>query len=108
AGVAPVALGLEIAEAQLLGQPELDLRRRVRDLAGDELQAAARPLVIEQNARAGEQAVTLAEIHGNVVAVRFGNGVRAAWMKRRRFALRSLTDLAEHLAAGGLIETRLR
>ena len=51
AGVAPVALGVEVAEHELVLQAELDPRHRVGDLAGDELEPAARALVVEQDAR---------------------------------------------------------
>ena len=57
AGVAPVALRVEVAEHQLVLQAELDAGHGVGDLAGDELDAAARALVVEQDAGAGEQAV---------------------------------------------------
>src|SRR5215213_4798176 len=46
-GVAPVALGIEVAERQLLLEAELDGRGRVGDLARDELQPAAFRFVVE-------------------------------------------------------------
>src|SRR5262249_28602415 len=75
------------------------------DLAGDELQAAARRFVVEENARAGEQAVTFAIVQGDVVAVDLGDAVGAARVKRGGLALGRLEDLAEHLAGAGLVET---
>src|SRR5262245_29596518 len=78
------------------------------DLARDELQTTTRTLMVEQDARAGEQAVTFAIVHRDVVAIDFGHAVGAAWMKRRRFALRRFVSPAEHLAAAGLIESRPR
>ena len=42
AGEAPVALRVEVAQAQLVGEAELDARDAVRDLAGHELEPAAR------------------------------------------------------------------
>ena len=50
AGEAPVALGVEVAEAQLGVEAELDAGHAVGDLAGDELEAAAGALVVEQDA----------------------------------------------------------
>src|SRR5713101_9056930 len=38
AGKAPVPLGIQIAQMQLRGQPQLDPRYPIADLAGDELQ----------------------------------------------------------------------
>ena len=58
AGEAPVALGVEVAEAQLVARPSLIWATRVADLAGDELEAAARALVVEEDAatrRAGRR-----------------------------------------------------
>ena len=49
AGEAPVALRVEVAEPQLVREAELDARRRVGDLAGDELQAAPRRFVVEED-----------------------------------------------------------
>ena len=64
----------------------------------DELQAAARRLVVEQDAGDGVQAVALAVVDGDPVAVHLRHAVRAARVERRRLALRHLADLAEHLA----------
>ena len=50
AGVAPVARGVEVAERDLVLQAELDARDRVGDLAGDELEPAARAFVVEEDA----------------------------------------------------------
>ena len=50
AGEAPVALGVQVADAQLLLHPELDAGHAVRDLAGHELETAARRLVVEEDA----------------------------------------------------------
>src|SRR6185295_831448 len=55
AGVAPVAFGVDVAEAELLLEAELDGRDGVGDLAGDELLAAAGAFVVEEDARAGEE-----------------------------------------------------
>src|SRR5918995_2601721 len=69
AGVAPVALGVEVPHAQLVGQPELDASGAVGDLAGRELEAAARALVVEQDAAGGVQVVGLAVVDRDPVAV---------------------------------------
>ena len=47
-GIAPVALGFEVSEGDLLGEAELDGGGGVGDLAGDELKPAALGLVVEK------------------------------------------------------------
>ena len=54
AGKSPVALGLQVAQPQLLVQPQLDPSDAMSDFPSDELQAAPRRFMIEQDARAGE------------------------------------------------------
>src|SRR6185436_1769524 len=84
---------------------ELDARHAVADLAGDELLPAPRRLVIEENARTGEEGVALAVVDRDVVAVDFRDAVRAARVERCRFALRDLAHLTEHFARRRLVET---
>ena len=57
AGESPVALGVEVAQRQLLLEAELDLGHSVGDLAGDELHAAAFGLVVEQYPRRRVQVI---------------------------------------------------
>src|SRR5712691_2596285 len=98
AGVAPVAPGLEVAEPQLRLETALDARHPVGHLAGDELEAAPRRLVVEQDPAAGEEVVALAIVHRDGVAVHLGDAVRAARVKGRVLVLGRLPHLAEHLA----------
>ena len=90
AGEAPVAAGVEVADDELGRLAERDARDALRHLPGHELATAARALVVEEDARAGEQAVALAVVDRDVVAVDLRDAVRAAGMKRRRLALRRL------------------
>jgi hypothetical protein len=76
----------------------------VGDLAGDELEAAAGALVVEEDPRAGVEAVTLAVIDGDEVGVDLGHPVGAARVEGRQLVLRGFPDFAEHLAGGGLVE----
>jgi hypothetical protein len=78
AGEAPVALRVDVAEVQLGGRAAGDAGDAVADLARDELAAAARRLVIEEDARAGEEPVALAVVDGDEVPVDLGDAVRAA------------------------------
>src|SRR5213594_1448502 len=96
--VAPVTLGLEIAEIDLLLQARLDVGDRPADLARHEGLATPRRLVVEQDAVGGEQAVALPVIHRRPEGKDFRHAVRAARVERGRLALRDLDDLAEHLA----------
>ena len=98
AGEAPVALSVEVAHGQLGGQAQLDASHRVGDLASDELKAAARALVVEEDARRAVHVVRLAVVHGDVVAVHLGHAVRRARVERGDLRLRNLEHLAEHLA----------
>ena len=67
----------------LLLEPFLDPGGAEGDLAGHERLAAARALVVEEDARAGEQAVGLAVVDRLPVGVELGAGVGAAGMERR-------------------------
>ncbi len=106
-GVAPVALGVEIAQRQLVVELVGDARHPVGHLARDELEAAARGLVVEQDARRGVQPVALAVVDGDPVAVDLRHAVGAARVERRRLALGHLLHLAEHLRRAGLVEADL-
>ena len=94
ASVAPVALGLEIAEIDGLFEAELDAGDAARDLARDEGLAADRALMIEQDAVRGIHAVGLAVIDRNPVAIQLGDAVRRARVERRGFLLRHLLNQA--------------
>ena len=59
--------------------------------------------MVEEDARAGEQAVGLAVVDRLPVAVELGAGVRAAGVEGGRQRLRR-RGRAEHLGAGGLVE----
>src|SRR5580704_8157987 len=69
-GMAPIALGREIAEIERIFQPGLDPGDGAGDLAGDKGLAADRAFMIEQDAVAGEHAVGLAVVHRDPVAVK--------------------------------------
>jgi hypothetical protein len=106
-GVAPVALGVQVAEVERVLQAELDARGGAGDLAGDEGLAAALALVVEEDAVAGEQAVRLAVVDHQVVRHDLGRGVGAARVERGRLGL-GWRAAAEHLARPGLVEPHLR
>ncbi len=107
-GVAPVALGLQVAQVQLLAQAQLDPGGVVGDLAGDELDAAARRLVVEEDARDPENVVAFPVVDRDPMAVDLGHAVGAAGMEGGQLGLGDLLDLAEHLRGGGLVEADAR
>ncbi len=74
------------------------------DLAGHELQAPPRALVVEEDAARREEAVALAVVDRDPVAVDLGHAVGAAGVEGRGLGLGHLDDLAEHLAGAGLVE----
>src|SRR2546427_9109856 len=78
--VAPVATRIEVSELDLVLQAVLDARDRASDLAGGELRAATRRLVIEADDATRIQAVRLPVVHGDVVPVALGLAVRRARM----------------------------
>jgi hypothetical protein len=106
AGVSPVALGVEVAQVELLLQAGLDAPDGAGDLAGHERLAAAGRLVVEQDAVAREEVVALAVVHGLPEAIDLGAGVRRARVEGRRQRLRGRRR-AEHLRARGLVEAHV-
>ena len=107
AGMAPVALGVEIAEIEHVLAAALDRGDRAGDLAGDEGLAADRPFVVEQDAVGGVHAVGLAVVHRDPVGIELGGGIGAARIERRRLALRRLLHLAVQLGGRGLVEAHV-
>src|SRR6185295_8397118 len=69
--VAPVALGLQIAEEKLVLESVLNRRGRARDLARDKRFATARALMVEENSIARPEAVALAVVHGGPIGEDF-------------------------------------
>ena len=63
--------------------------------------------MVEEDAAGGVEAVALAVVDGDPVAVELGHAVGAPRVERRRLLLRRLHHLAVHLGAGGLVEADL-
>ena len=92
--MAPVALGLEVAEVDRVFEPDLDAGNAAGDLARHKGLAAGRALVIEQDAVGSIHAVGFAVIHRDPVAIELGDAVGRARVERRRLLLRDLLDQA--------------
>src|ERR1035438_10497511 len=73
--IAPIAPGFEVAEVELVLDTVLDLGDGAGNLAGDEGLAAARGLVVEENAAVGVEAVALAVIDGEGMGEELGAGI---------------------------------
>mmetsp|Transcript_10309 Transcript_10309/g.32597 ORF Transcript_10309/g.32597 Transcript_10309/m.32597 type:complete len:337 (-) Transcript_10309:231-1241(-) len=107
AGVAPVALCVNVAHVQCLLQPLVDPGHGASDLSGDEGGTAPRGLVVEQDPVARVHPVRLAVVDHDPVRVQLGRGVRRARVEGRRLALGHLLHEAVELRGGRLVEARL-
>ncbi len=103
AGVAPVALRVEVAEVELLLHAQLDAPDGAGDLAGDECLAAAGRFVVEEDAAAGVHVVRLAVVDRRPVREDLRDAVRRARVEGRLLGLRHLLHLAEHLRTARLV-----
>jgi hypothetical protein len=91
-----------IAEVELVLGAGEDRRVPAGDLPRHERQAAARRLVVEQDAVRGVEVVCLAVLDAIQWARR--HGIRAPRIERRPLCLRPLPDHPVHLARPGLVE----
>jgi hypothetical protein len=106
-GKAPVALGVEVAEEDLVLPAQLDRGDGAGDLARDEGFAAPGGLVVEENPVAGVHPVGLAVVHRDPVGIDLRARIGTARVEGRRLRLRDFQHLAIHFGGGGLIEARL-
>ena len=105
--MAPVPQRIDIAHVETGFEPLRDIRKAPGDLAGDECLAAARALVIEQDAVAGIHVIGLAVVHRDPVGIHLGHRVRRARVERRGLGLRDFLHLAVKLGGRGLVEPGL-
>src|ERR1700726_1116010 len=106
-GVAPVALCAEVSEIKRFFKAGLDAGDAAGDLARHEGFAADRAFMIEQDAVRGIDAVGLAVVHRDPVAVKLGDAIGRARIERRGFLLRNLLNQAVQFRGGRLVESRL-
>ena len=107
-GMAPIALGVQVAEAQFLRLPGKNPRDSGSDFPGDEFEPAARRFVIEQDPCRSVKPVRLTMIPGQVETRHLTNAISGSGVKRRILGLQNLADLAEHLAGTGEVEAAVR
>ena len=102
--MSPVALRVNVAEVERLDLAGLDLGDGARNLARDKCPAAARRLVVEEDAVARVHAVRLAVVLDDPEGVKLGDAVGRARVEGRRLRLRDLNNLTIKLRRRGLEE----
>ena len=104
AGVAPVALGVDIAKPQFLPQAELDASHSVGNFSRHELDAPQGRFVIEEYAARRVKAEAFSIIHRHPVCVQFGGRVRRAGVEGCALTLYRLLNEPVHLRRRRLIK----
>ncbi len=107
-GVAPVTARIEVAEHELVLEPEGDGCCGGGDLPGEEVERAAGRLVVVEDPARREQPVAAAVAARDEVTVCLRDAVRRERRERRRLVLGCLDRLAEDLARRRLIEANRR
>src|SRR6476661_7801228 len=102
-GMAPVALGVEVAQGNVVAHAQRNLSHTARDFAGYEGFAAQGAFVVEHNGVAGKHAIGFAVVYRNPVAVELSHGVGRAGVERSGFALGHLLHQAVQLRGAGLV-----
>ena len=101
---APVAADRQVAKRERPLLTGGDAAGRGHDLLRHEPFRAERTLVVEENSRAGGDAVGPPVLVDLPKRRRLGDAVGAAWPQRRRFAGRDAAGIAEHLRAPCIVE----
>jgi hypothetical protein len=108
ARIAPVACRIEITQQELVFETECDRRSPVRDLPRQELQGAARGLVVVEDAGARVEPVSVAVRARAEVRIRLRDSVRRHRRERRLLRLRRFGRVAEDLRRRRLVEADAR
>src|ERR1700733_7288185 len=103
---APVTTNAEVAEAQRSAISCCDATRTTHNLLRDKTLRTESGLVIEEDAGAGEQPVSLAIVCHRPVGRSFGYSVRAARGKRCPFVSRDISGCAKALSGAGAVESK--
>ena len=106
--MAPIALGVEVAQPQFAGFAGQNPRHTGGDLARHEFVTAPRRLVVEQNAAGGVHAIGFAVIPRQIESRYLADAIAGAGMKSRPLVLRHFFGLAEHFARAREIEPAIR
>ena len=107
AGMAPIALGIDVAEVETLVNALVDTSDGGGNLAGDEGLATAGTLVVEEDTVGKVHAVGLAVVHKDPEGVLLGDGIGRTGVEGGGLGLGNLADLTVELGGGGLVEADL-
>ena len=107
AGMAPITLGVDVAEVEALVNSLVDAGDGGGNLAGDEGTATAGTLVVKEDAVGNVHAVGLTVVDKDPEGVLLGNGVGRAGVEGGGLGLRDLLNLSVKLGGGGLVEADL-
>jgi hypothetical protein len=107
AGMAPIALGVDVAKVEAFVDALVDAGDGGGDLTGDEGLAATRTLVVEENTIRQVHAVGLTVVDEDPEGVLFGDGIGRTGVERSGLGLGNLTDLSVELGGRGLVEADL-
>src|SRR5580704_10301832 len=105
--MAPVALGIEVAEEKAFLHAVLDRRHGAGDLSSHECFAAHRAFMIEKNAVTRMHTVGFTVVHRDPIGIKLRGSIWRTRIKWCRLGLRHLACFTEKLGSGGLVETRL-
>ena len=106
-GPAPIALDIDVAKMQFLAAAVGDATGCRHHLARDETVRAQGRLVIEKDARAGEQTVRFAVVPDGPVRAGLRHGIRAARTKCG-FFVGGRRQFAETFAGTGVVQARFQ
>ena len=95
--MAPIALGVEIAEIELVLEPMMDRRDRTGNFTRNESFAPNRALMVEENAVRSMDSVSLPVIDGDPISVELGGCVGRSRIEWRRLVLRDSLNLSIEL-----------
>src|SRR5690554_2557571 len=106
-GVAPVALGRQVAQIQFLLHAQRNARYGTGNFAGYESLAPDGRFVVKKDAVAGVDVVGLPVINGNPVTIKLGYGIGRARIEGRGLALWNFLHQAVQLAGRSLVKAGL-
>mmetsp|Transcript_42810 Transcript_42810/g.130196 ORF Transcript_42810/g.130196 Transcript_42810/m.130196 type:complete len:369 (+) Transcript_42810:193-1299(+) len=107
AGMAPIALGINIAKVQAFVNLLLNPRHSCSDLTCHECAATTRRLVVEKDTIRKVHPICLTVVHQNPESILLGHSVWGAGVEGSRLALGHLLNLSVQLRCRGLVKSHL-
>src|SRR5450631_866867 len=102
--VAPIPLGIEVAQKELVLKAQMDRRDRAGDFSRDEGLGPGWTFMVEQDAVRSVHSIGFAVIDGDPIGVELRGGVRRARIEGRCLVLRNRLHLPIKLGCRSLIE----